>query len=231
MKNKFYFLHIPKTGGRFINMNIINPLRPLLEHKGIEVYPMGDDVYQPNHHNWNTNFIDDNTYIMTIFRDPAKRTVSQFVETEGGSPDFKDKYNVDYFINWVKNTKYSKDFQSKCMFVNIPLEKTEEYDYDFKIDKNKLLEKINRINLFLKHKTMTLSFCHNIQSKIINDLNIVTEKKLYPVNNKLFTEKISNDLSMQMFNKLNKNQIDFLYENSSIDSDIYFNLRYNGLYE
>ena len=37
--NKFYFLHIPKTGGRFINMNIINPLRPLLENKGIEVYP------------------------------------------------------------------------------------------------------------------------------------------------------------------------------------------------
>ena len=89
---------------------------------------------------------------------------------------------------------------------------------------NKLLEKINRINLFLKHKTMTLSFCHNIQSKIINDLNIVTEKKLYPINNKLFTEKISNSLSKQMFNKLNKDQIDFLYENSSIDSDIYFNL-------
>ena len=74
---------------------------------------------------------------------------------------------------------------------------------------------------------MTLSFCHNIQSKIINDLHIVTEKKLYPINNKLFTEKISNNLSTQMFNQLNKDQIDFLYENSSIDSDIYFNLRYN----
>ena len=89
---------------------------------------------------------------------------------------------------------------------------------------NKLLEKINRINLFLKHKTMTLSFCHNIQSKIINDLNINTEKKLYPTINNLFINGISNILSKEMFNKLNKNQINFLYNNSSIDSEIYFNL-------
>ena len=27
-----------------------------------------------------------------------------------------------------------------------------------------------------------------------------------------------------MFNKLNKNQINFLYENSAVDSEIYFNL-------
>ena len=205
-------------------MNIINPIRSTLQLNEIEVYPMGDNMYKPNHHNWNINFIDDNTYIMTIFRDPAKRTVSQFIETEGGSPDFQDKYNVDYFINWVKNTKYSKDFQSKCMFVEIPLEKTEEYDYDFKIDKNKLLKKIKRINLFLKHQKMNALFCHKIQSKIINDLNIITEKKLYPINNQLFTEKISNDLSTKMFNKLNKNQINFLYENSAVDSEIYFNL-------
>ena len=94
---------------------------------------------------------------------------------------------------------------------------------DFKIDKNKLLKKIKRINLFLKHQKMNALFCHKIQSKIINDLNIITEKKLYPINNQLFTEKISNDLSIKMFNQLNKDQIDFLYKNSSIDSEIYFN--------
>jgi hypothetical protein len=222
--NKFYFLHIPKTGGRFINMNIINPLRPLLEHKGVEVYPMGDNIYQPNHHNWNINFIDDNTYIMTIFRDPAKRTVSQFIETEGGSPDFQDKYNVDYFINWVKNTKYSKDPQSKCLLVEKPLEQVEESDYDFIINEDKLLKRIKRINLFLKHQQMNALFCHKIQSKIIDDFNIVTEKSLYPINHQLFIEKISNNLSMKMFNQLNKDQIDFLYNNSPIDSEVYFNL-------
>ena len=138
-------------------------------------------------------------------------------------PEMRNNFKADWTI-WLNTIKKSRFEDTNNLFI-------EPNDYDFKIDKNKLLEKISRINLFLKHKTMTLSFCHNIQSKIINDLNIVTEKKLYPVNNKLFTEKISNDLSMQMFNKLNKNQIDFLYENSSIDSDIYFNLRYNGLYE
>ena len=158
-----------------------------------------------------------------LFRS-AKRTVSQFIETEGGSPDFQDKYNVDYFINWVKNTKYSKDPQSKCLLVEKPLEQVEESDYDFIINEDKLLKRIKRINLFLKHQQMNALFCHKIQSKIINDLNIITEKKLYPINNQLFTEKISNDLSIKMFNQLNKDQIDFLYNNSPIDSEVYFNL-------
>ena len=224
MKNKFYFLHIPKTGGRFINMNIINPLRPLLESKGIKVYPMGEDIYKPNHDNWNTNFIDDNTYIMTIFRDPAKRTVSQFIEQEGGSPDFEEKNNVEYFLNWVKNNVDTINTQSKSLFINKSIYKTNNHDYNFQINKNDLNLKLKRINLILKHQHMNELFCHKIQSKIINDLNINTEKKLYPTINNLFINGISNILSKEMFNKLNKNQINFLYNNSSIDSEIYFNL-------
>ena len=100
-------------------------------------------------------------------------------------------------------------------------------DYNFQINKNVLNLKLKKINLILKHQNMNELFCYKVQSKIINDFNIITEKNLYPINNQLFTEKISNNLSTQMFNQLNKDQIDFLYENSSIDSDIYFNLRYN----
>ena len=221
MKNKFYFLHIPKTGGRFINMNIINPLRPLLEHKGIEVYPMGDDVYQPNHHNWNTNFIDDNTYIMTIFRDPAKRTVSHFIENERGAPDFEEKNNVKYFLNWVKENEYTKNFQSKSLIVE---EEVNTANFKFDINMNLLQNKIYRINLFLKNCPANISFCHKIQSKIIKDFNINTEKFLYPINNKLIIDGFININSKQLFNQLNKDQIDFLYKNSFIDSEIYFKL-------
>ena len=91
-------------------------------------------------------------------------------------------------------------------------------------NKNDLNLKLKRINLILKHKNMNELFCHKVQSKIINDFNIITEKNLYPINSQLFTEKISNGLSKKMFNQLNKDQIDFLYNNSPIDSEVYFNL-------
>ena len=217
--NKFYFLHIPKTGGRFINMNIINPLRPLLENKGIEVYPMGDNIYQPNHHNWNTNFIDDNTYIMTIFRDPAKRTVSHFIENERGAPDFEEKNNVEYFLNWVKENEYTRNFQSKSLIVE---EEVNTANFKFDIDINLLKNRISKINLFLKYSPANLSFCHQIQSKIIKDFNINTEKFLYPINNQLVIDGFVNMNSKKMFSKLDKDKIDFLYKNSSIDSEIYF---------
>ena len=114
--------------------------------------------------------------------------------------------------------------ECKSLIINTYIYEANNNDYNFKINKNNLNLKLKRINLILKHKNMNELFCHKVQSKIINDFNIITEKNLYPINNQLFTEKISNNLSMQMFNKLNKDQIDFLYENSSIDSDIYFNL-------
>ena len=140
------------------------------------------------------------------------------------SEDFKEKNNVEYFLNWVKENIDTVNTQSKSLFIQKSIYEATNNDYDFQINKNDLNLKLKRINLFLKHQKMNELFCHKVQSKIINDLNINIEKKLYPVNNELFTEKISNDLSVKMFNQLNKDQIDFLYENSFIDSKIYFNL-------
>lgn len=201
-------------------MNIIEPIRNYLEENNIEVYPMGDNILQPNHDNWNTNFIDENTYIMTIFRDPAKRTVSQFIETEGGSPDFKEKNNVDYFLKWVKETVFTIDPQCKCLLVEKSIYDAQESDYNFVIDKNKLKQKLDRINLFLKHQKMNYKYCENIQKKITKDLGLNVYKK----SGNIYNVGFSNINSQILYNKLNIKQIDYLYQNSAIDSEIYFSI-------
>jgi hypothetical protein len=204
-------------------MNIIEPMRQYLENNNIEVYPMGNDMYKPNHDNWNINFINNNTYIMTVFRDPAKRTVSQFIETEGGSPDFKEKNNVNYFLKWVKETVFTIDPQCKCLLVEKSVYDVEESDYDFVIDKNKLKQRLNRINLFLKHQKMDYKYCEDIQEKITKGLGIDNYKNSGNVYNVGF----SSINSQSLYNQLNIKQIDYLYENSSIDSEIYFSYKYD----
>lgn len=215
--NKFYFLHIPKTGGRFINMNIIEPMRNYLEKNNIEVYPMGDNILKPNHDNWNTNFIDDNTYILTIFRDPAKRTVSHFIENEKGASDFNKKNNVKTLFEWIKENEFTKNFQSKSLIVN---KSVNEADFNFEIKKEQLDEKLKKINLILKHKKMDYKYCSDIQTKITNELNIGNYKNPGSVYNVGFSSKESQTL----YNQLNVKQIDYIYANSEIDSNIYFSL-------
>ena len=215
--NKFYFLHIPKTGGRFINMNIIEPMRSYLEENNIKVSSMGEDIYKPNHDNWNTSFIDDNTYIITIFRDPAKRTVSHFISNEYGASDFDKKYNVDYFLNWVKENEYTRNFQSKSIIVE---KSVNEADFNFEIEKDQLNKRLNRINLILKHKKMNYSYCSEIQEKITKDLKVDVYKN--PGN--VYDVGFSSTYSNLLYNQLNVKQIDYLYANSDVDSNIYFSL-------
>ena len=196
-------------------MNIIEPIRNYLEENNIEVYPMGDDILKPNHDNWNTNFIDDNTYILTMFRDPAKRTVSHFIENEKGAPDFNEKNNVKSLLEWVKENEFTKNFQSKSLIVN---KAVNEADFNFEIKKEQLDKRLKRIDLILKHKKMDYNYCSDIQAKITNGLNIGNYKNPRSIYNVGF----SNKESQILYNQLNVKQIDCLYANSSIDSEIYF---------
>jgi hypothetical protein len=196
-------------------MNVIEPIRSHLEKNNIEVYPMGNNIYKPNHDNWNTSFIDDNTYILTMFRDPAKRTVSHFIENEKGAPDFNKKNNVKFFLEWVKENEYTRNFQSKSIIVDKPVN---EADFNFEIKKEQLNEKLKRINLILKHKKMNYKYCLDIQEKITKDLKIDIYKNL----GNFYNNKFSNKESQILYNQLNVKQIDYLYENSFKDSEIYF---------
>jgi hypothetical protein len=198
-------------------MNIIEPIRNYLEKNNIEIYPMGDDILKPNHDNWNTNFIDDNTYILTMFRDPAKRTVSHFIENEKGAPDFNEKNNVKFLLEWVKENEFTKNFQSKSLIVN---KAVNEANFNFEIKKEQLDKRLKRIDLILKHKKMDYNYCSDIQAKITNGLNIGNYKNPRSIYNVGF----SSTESQTLYNQLNVKQIDYLYENSATDSEIYFSL-------
>ena len=198
-------------------MNIIEPIRNYLEKNNIEIYPMGDDILKPNHDNWNTNFIDDNTYILTMFRDPAKRTVSHFIENEKGAPDFNEKNNVKSLLEWVKENEFTKNFQSKSLIVN---KAVNEANFNFEIKKEQLDKRLKRIDLILKHKKMDYNYCSDIQAKITNGLNIGNYKNPRSIYNVGF----SNTESQTLYNQLNVKQIDYLYENSATDSEVYFSL-------
>jgi len=230
MYKKFYFLHIPKTSGRFCKENVVVPL--------LKTFTKNKISFQlfPSHANWDTSYIDNNTYIFSIFRDPIKRMVSHYchdivLDNEGKRkiPVGKAKeINRDLFLSWVQeNEIYLTDFQAK----NILLEDNKmnheiKSFFNFKLtkeEKNNVIKKIKKINLFIRAVNLNKNDCLLLQNKILLDFN------LYPrlENIEFFdNQEFYNQDSSNLFKTLNNEDILYLNSLNSFDLEIYNNNSY-----
>lgn len=191
MKNKFYQLHIPKTGGLFLNSFFSKNLKPTLEECNIETLI---DL----HHGWKP--VSDNTYIFTSFRDPVKRVVSHFCwllltryavfgpKTLNNrhqyyfSVNIRDIFNptVSEFMKWLDiNNNILSNFQLKNMFYD--KEDFIKYKYfevlspyslnNFSI--SEALSNFSKIDVVIKTEQVNMNtMMHITLNKILKDFNI-----------------------------------------------------------
>lgn len=220
--NKVYHLHIPKTAGRFIKDNIIVPNTGIFYENNIKNY-VGN-----SHANWDLNFIDDKTYIISSFRDPIKRTVSDYVHelvldnsgnriVEIGKSDGINRLS---FMNWAKNNKdYISDFQSKNFYIDDPNKSHLDFNnFSFCLSKdnmNIVRDRINSINIFIKTENISYK---KIVSKISSDLNIRISA-IEHINDK---NKYYNPESEYLYRSLSKEDIKYLENLNKNDYEIFY---------
>lgn len=226
----FYFLHIPKTGGTFTSGWILPDIYDSLYQKNISKTEIirGHDAWSPN--------ITDSTYIMTILRDPAKRTVSHYAHHVKFIKDRKG--DVPSFLNWLEEYKINlSNFQSRniifdkitkecedCLDNNCNKEKkhwwfSNSLFESLNVDKDKVLNNLKRIDLILDNDYLKkVENRDKVKLKIANDLGLSLEnKKRY-----VYPDPIVNEFSKHIYDSLEKKDIDYLYEMNNIDSEIYF---------
>lgn len=217
---KLYHLHIPKTGGRFIKDNFISPNISLFYKNGIKNYS------GPSHANWDIDFIDEDTYIISSFRDPIERIVSDYAHSlvldNSGNRivdiGISTKMNRSSFIEWAKNNEsYISDFQSKNLYIEDSrknhIDCKEHFEFYFNEDSKKIvLEKSKRIDLFVK--TNELEY-NKVINKIFLDTGIVIPKI-----NISGIDKYINIESELLYKSLTKEDIDYLQGINSLDYEI-----------
>ena len=99
---RLYFLHIHKTGGTFFNSAIIEPeINNLLKH-GINIQPLRAQSLT-SHWAWHEDLVQDDSYIVTIFRDPVERLVSNFCDWQ---KDMKHEIPQGYEKHITKDNFY-----------------------------------------------------------------------------------------------------------------------------
>lgn len=226
MYKNIYFLHIPKTAGRFVYRNLLIEMQDTLteNHVRIDVH---DQAGISAHQAWCTTYIDDDTYIISIMRDPVKHLVSFYCHTQALSmkgtrisPLGGPTINKASFFNWI-DQEWLKNYQVKNFIVE--KESTEKFLHK-ELFKNAITEsglidqKLSKVNLLLRNDDLTENNIVKIRTKILEDLGIDTSSVS---TNFIVNPEFSNEDSTNLYNTLTKEEIDFLYKLSPIDKRIY----------
>lgn len=231
--NKVYFLHIPKTGGRFLNKYILEPISDQLKENGIELIKLPDNVLK--HGGW-SELINDNTYIISIFRHPVEFFVSALSHMISDEKGLIDKENnfilkdsdqlttipVSEIYNTLPDLPYLKNFQSQN-FILDPKGKSimhasmNSYAKGFLIDISLLYERIKRVNLMIRHNDLKNMDYSLLANKIGEDLDINLKFNVDHINKTYF----KNNSSEILFNKLNEEDKNFILKSFDLDMKIY----------
>jgi hypothetical protein len=231
--NKVYFLHIPKTGGRFLTKSILRPMENTLKDNGIELVKSPEDMRQ--HAGW-PSWIDNQTYIITVFRDPCEFFVSAVCHSEAGKKKMIDEDNwhilkdmgesltvskeelFDTLMRW----DYLENFQSKNLMIE-PEDKSviqqamADHSQNKLINESLVYEKLKRINLVIRHKDLRTMDYSLLVKKISQDLEVDVEIDLSDINGDIFKNKASEVL----FNSLNEKEKDIISQMFTLDKKIY----------
>lgn len=221
MFNKFYFLHIPKTAGRYCKENIVVPLWEILINNGVGPF------YGPSHANWNEPFITDSTFILSCFRDPIERTVSHYAHEHTLDQRGERKVPVgsssemtrEKFMDWAKlNESYISNFQSKNFLENNPnFDHESKSDFCYYIEDEHiplLMERVKRVNLFIKSISLDSSDIIKMQDYILNALGI-SEK---PDRSRLISPTFFvNEDSQELYKMLTEEDKEYLKSLNEVD--------------
>jgi hypothetical protein len=231
--NKVYFLHIPKTGGRFLTKSILRPMESALKDNGIELVKSPEDMRQ--HAGW-PSWIDEQTYIITVFRDPCEFFVSAVCHSEAGKKKIIDEDNwhilkdmgesltvsKEELFSTLLRWDYLENFQSKNLIIE-PEEKSviqqamADHSKNKLIDESSVYDKLNRINLIIRHKDLKNMDYSLLVNKISQDLGIDIKIDLSNINGDIFKNKASEVL----FNSLNEKEKDIIDQMFTLDKKIY----------
>ncbi len=234
--DKLYFLHIPKTGGRFFTKYIIRPIEKNLEQNGIKLVQLPPNVNK--HGGWHKD-IDDRTYVVSVIRDPVEFFVSlvaHIASDQNGLIDHENDQIVknnstildidkQFLFDKMEELKYLNNFQSQNFILTpednnfVTYSRKMYNNFGLNIDTQLLYERVKRTNLLIRHTDLKSMDYSILVDKISDDLGIKLNINTSIINKEIY----KNNNSEFLLNKLNSEDIEKIYKNFMLDKEIYEN--------
>ena len=226
--NSFYFLHIPKTGGRLFFYNVLSPLKDIFLESNIKelnILRVNSLRNYSDHSQWKKE-INSLTYVSSIFRDPCKHMVSLYTHSQTVGRDqlvFKNNdIDKNTLFDWLEeNEDGAKNYQSKHLILPTVIKDENGYKQFLNneiITKDNVLDRINQLSLVIKPEDLSENNIEKIQRKILLDLKIPDKK----ITNKPYNfQEYSNGQSKEIYETLTKKEKEKIKLISNIDCEVY----------
>jgi hypothetical protein len=226
--DSFYFLHVPKTAGRFFTHNIVVPLDKILKEHGIENFY--DRETYVAHRFW-ADFITDKTYVTSLFRDPIKHAVSfysHYAMLDRGAqrtmPVGAMQFNKNTMMDWFENNSHRiGNMQSK----NFLLSDLGGKEYGFmnsekvincEISKEIMIERLQDVSLLIKSEQLHHQNIQNVFDKILQDLKIPQHQIKHNIQK---ASNYWNPDSTRIYKSLDNTDRNRILEWNNVDAEVY----------
>lgn len=225
--DSFYFLHVPKTAGRFFTHNIVVPLDNIFKENNIENF-YDRDTYVA-HRFWG-NFIKDTTYVTSLLRDPIKHAVSFYCHysmldkgAQRTIPVGAFQYNKNTMFDWMDQyAEFAKNMQSKNFLLSDLGEKKGILNSDKAknciVSKEIILNKLKLVPLLIRSEDLVRENVEKIFNKILTDFEIPNKKLSHKIQK---ASNYWNPDSTRIYNSLTESDKNKILEWNNIDAEIY----------
>lgn len=227
--NSFYYLHIPKTGGRWLSSKLDNLLETFdyykiktindkREYDSILGQERSDDDLEGyyEHTGWHPE-INENTFILATFRDPVKQLCSLWTNSN----------EERIYANGLKKQLFLEDIQNESFYLNnqsLSLSnsgKLKNFGMGLEnLDLDLLIKKIDRINQIILIQDKEIDYSKEIDI-LLESMEIDLEVKIDRWRNNTATYKNKNPMSRSLFNSLSDEEKQYIAELQNLDTALY----------
>ena len=216
----FYYLQIPKTGSKYFIGNIYWPLAEELKKHNITLINMWDQNSKPSITGWDPR-IDDQTYVVSTFRDPVRQVISKHCNQFRISDKPESKYYLnelpnkeDFFLNVDKYyNNMSKYFSAHST------ENDKDIFQSTTINVDSAVRRSKRVNKFILESTNPWETIR----EILIDMDLPVPDYL---KKDMFRQKVNvNNSSRLLYESLTAEEMEEIRSKSEVDGAIYDYIR------
>lgn len=197
------------------NIRIINDKREYESVIGKERVGDNLDGYY-EHMGWHTE-INEETFILTSFRDPVKQLCSLWANSN-------EKY---IYVHGLKKELFLQNIQDSPSYLNnqsVSLSnsgKLKNFGMGLKtLDLDLLIKKIDRVNRIILIQDRDIDYSKKLDF-LLEDLGIDLEAKINPWQNNTAAYKNKNPMSKSLFNSLSDEEKQYIAELQNLDTALY----------
>lgn len=216
----FYYLQIPKTGSKYFIGNIYWPLAEELKKHKIDLINMWDQNSKPSVTGWDPK-IDDQTYVVSTFRDPVRQVISKHCNQFRISSKPESKYYLNELPNkedlFLNVDKYYNNMSK--YFSTYSTENDKDIFQSTTINVESAVRRSKRVNKFILESTNPWGTIR----EILTDMDLPVPDYL---KKDMFRQKVNvNNSSRLLYESLTAEELEEIRSKSEVDGAIYDYIR------